>query len=139
MGLLADICDAVESYNRSVEEQVQRVRSDAKTAKETLSRWQQIRSTIPIETTPTGLNLPRLALPHVDEPGEVVRYLMGEGLPGEFPFVNSAYRELYLDANHGGNGEGKTNGKSNGHGPFRGRTVVKPVADGDPRINRLGL
>ena len=47
--------------------------------------------------TPTGLTLPRLALPNVDEPGEIARYLYGEGLPGEFPFVSSAYREMYVE------------------------------------------
>jgi methylmalonyl-CoA mutase len=48
-------------------------------------------------TTPTGIKLPRLALPNVDEPGEIARYLYGEGLPGEFPFVSSAYREMYVE------------------------------------------
>ena len=47
--------------------------------------------------TPTGLPLPRLALPEIDEPGEIARYLFGEGLPGEFPFLNGAYREMYLE------------------------------------------
>jgi len=41
--------------------------------------------------------LPRLALPEIDESGEVARYLFGEGLPGEFPFLNGAYREMYLE------------------------------------------
>jgi methylmalonyl-CoA mutase len=107
MGMLAEISDAVESYERSVEKEVQRVRSDEKAAKQTLDRWKQVRSSIPVSTTPTGLKLPRLALPQIDEAGEIVRYLVGEGLPGEFPFVNSAYRELYLDAHHSGNGNGK--------------------------------
>src|SRR5205814_7213501 len=44
-----------------------------------------------------GLPLPRLALPEIDEPGEIARYLFGEGLPGEFPFLNGAYREMYLE------------------------------------------
>ena len=29
--------------------------------------------------------------------GEIARYLLGEGLPGEFPFVNGAYRAMYLE------------------------------------------
>jgi methylmalonyl-CoA mutase len=41
--------------------------------------------------------LPRLALPEIDEPGEIARYLFAEGLPGEFPFLNGAYREMYLE------------------------------------------
>ena len=51
---------------------------------------------MPVVETPTGLKLPRLALPQTDEPGEIARFLFGEGLPGEFPFVNAAYREMYL-------------------------------------------
>ena len=47
--------------------------------------------------TPTGLKLPRLALPQTDEAGEIARFLYGEGLPGEFPFVTAAYREMYLE------------------------------------------
>ncbi len=41
--------------------------------------------------------MPRLALPEIDDPGEIARYLFGEGLPGEFPFLNGAYREMYLE------------------------------------------
>ncbi len=48
-------------------------------------------------TTPTGLKVERLAVPQTDEPGEIARYLHGEGLPGEFPFVNAAYRNMYLE------------------------------------------
>ena len=44
-----------------------------------------------------GLKLPRLALPEIDEAGEITRYLLGDGLPGEFPFLNGAYREMYLE------------------------------------------
>src|SRR5690348_10074945 len=118
MGMVSDISDAIESYNASVETEVKRVRSDPGAAKEVLARWEQIRSSIPTTTTPTGIKLPRLALPQVDEAGEVTRFLMGEGLPGEFPFVNSAYRELYLEpmslaASQNGNGHvAKSNGKT---------------------------
>jgi methylmalonyl-CoA mutase len=50
------------------------------------------------------LKLPRLALPEVAEPGEIARHLLGEGLPGEFPFTNGAYPQMYLDGSEG-NGE----------------------------------
>jgi len=43
------------------------------------------------------LRLPRLALPELDEPGEIARFLHEEGLPGEFPFVTAAYPEQYLE------------------------------------------
>ena len=32
-------------------------------------------------------------MPVTDDPGEIARILLGEGLPGEFPFTNSIYRE----------------------------------------------
>ncbi len=43
------------------------------------------------------MKLPRLALPEIDEAGDITRYLLGDGLPGEFPFLNGAYREMYLE------------------------------------------
>ena len=60
-------------------------------------RWNKIKAGIPIARAPTGLPLPRLALPEIDEPGEIARYLLGDGLPGEFPYLNGAYREMYLE------------------------------------------
>src|SRR5438445_13142656 len=59
-------------------------------------RWRKIRERVPITETPTGLKLPRLALPQTDEPGEIAQFLFGDGLPGEFPFVTAAYPEMYL-------------------------------------------
>jgi methylmalonyl-CoA mutase len=97
MGILADICNAVERYNKHVEEQVELARLDKDARQKILARWREIKSNIGTVTTPTGIKLPRLALPNVDEPGEIARYLYGEGLPGEFPFVSSAYREMYLE------------------------------------------
>ncbi|MGH7176580.1 MAG: methylmalonyl-CoA mutase family protein [Tepidisphaeraceae bacterium] len=120
MGMLADISDAVRSYNDGVETEVARTRDDAKLRREVLARWQQIRESIPTTMTPTGITLPRLALPNYDEAGQVLRYLRGEGLPGEFPFVNSAYRELYTEAHNGNrNGNRKSNGASKTEEPTR--------------------
>jgi methylmalonyl-CoA mutase len=87
----------VSAYNAHVEEQVRRARTDDAFRSEILRRWTDIRSRVPTVTTPTGLPLPRLALPQTDEPGEIARYLYGQGLPGEFPFVNAAYPEMYLE------------------------------------------
>jgi len=97
MGILADIANAVERYNKHVEEQVELARLDKETRQKILARWREIKAAITTVETPTGIKLPRLALPAVDEPGEIARYLYGEGLPGEFPFVASAYREMYLE------------------------------------------
>ena len=96
MSVLARIADAVEAYGRFVQQQTARVRNDAEFREEVLQRWRAIQAGLGVITTPTGLKLPHLALPQSDEPGEIARYLYGEGLPGEFPFVNAAYPEMYV-------------------------------------------
>ena len=60
-------------------------------------RWNKVKAEIPICTSADRIAFPRLALPEIDEPGEIARYLFGEGLPGEFPYLNGAYREMYLE------------------------------------------
>src|ERR1700736_6853448 len=97
MSKLGQVVESVEKYNKFVLEQVKRARSDEKFGRELTDRWNETKSKTPVTHTPTGLPLPRLALPEIDEPGEIARYLFGEGLPGEFPFLNGAYREMYLE------------------------------------------
>jgi methylmalonyl-CoA mutase len=97
MSKLGQVVEAVEKHGRFVLDQVKRARSDEKFARELTDRWNKIKTEIPISKAPTGLPLPRLALPEIDEPGEIARYLFGDGLPGEFPFLNGAYREMYLE------------------------------------------
>jgi methylmalonyl-CoA mutase cobalamin-binding domain/chain len=97
MSKLGEVVGAVEKYERFVLDQVKRARANPTFGTEMLRRWNEIRANTPITRAPTGLELPRLALPEFDEPGEIARYLFGEGLPGEFPFTNGAYRELYLE------------------------------------------
>src|SRR5687767_10715988 len=96
MSVLAQVSKAVEAHDGFVERQVARARSEAEFRDQILERWQSARAAIGLVETPTGLKLPRLALTQTDEPGEITRYLYGEGLPGEFPFVNAAYPEMYL-------------------------------------------
>ncbi|MEA3209480.1 MAG: hypothetical protein QOE70_2537 [Chthoniobacter sp.] len=98
MSALAKIAGAVEAHGRFVVEQIGRVKLDADFREELLHRWRKIRSAIETVRTPTGLELPSLALPQTDEPGEIARYLFGEGCPGQFPFVSAAYREMYRPA-----------------------------------------
>jgi methylmalonyl-CoA mutase cobalamin-binding domain/chain len=102
--MLDDVVRAVEGFNRSVEREVERARADGGFGRELLEKWRGIRERIGHTTTPTGLKLPRLALPQIDEPGEIARHLLGDGLPGEFPFVNGAYPQMYLGSSDG-NGE----------------------------------
>jgi methylmalonyl-CoA mutase len=97
MSLLSRILDALETFDQNVEAEVHRARTDANHGATLQQRWREIQSAIPTVETPTGLKLPRLALPQTDEPAEIARYLSGEGLPGAFPFVNAAYREMYLE------------------------------------------
>src|SRR2546430_10953185 len=97
MSKLGQVVESVEKYNQFVLDQVKRARTDEKCGRDLLGRWNDIKAKIPVSRAPTGLELPRLALPEIDEPGEIARYLFGEGLPGEFPFLNGAYREMYLE------------------------------------------
>src|SRR5213082_752346 len=97
MSKLGQVVESVEKYNQFVLNEVKRARSDHKFGRDLLGRWNDIKAKIPTTRAPTGLPLPRLALPEIDEPGEIARFLLGEGLPGEFPFLNGAYREMYLE------------------------------------------
>ena len=128
MSKLGQVVEAVENYNRFVLAEVKRARSDEKFGQQMVDRWNEVKAKTPIGTAPTGLKLPRLALPEIDEAGEITRYLLGEGLPGEFPFTNGAYREMYLEplrtAEGGSSGKAGPNGRvghakngKNGHGP----------------------
>src|SRR3954466_10685504 len=102
MTQLGKVADSVDAYNAFVVREVQRARTDAAFAAELQSRWAAARASIETTHSPTGTPLPRLALPATDEPGAIAGYLLGEGLPGEFPFATAAYREMYLDRDHGG-------------------------------------
>src|SRR5437899_9160017 len=97
MSKLGQVVEAIEKHGQFVLDQVKRARSDEAFAQELTDRWNKIKTETPITRAPTGLRLPRLALPEIDEPGEIARHLFGDGLPGEFPFLNGAYREMYLE------------------------------------------
>src|ERR1044071_3887300 len=97
MSKLGQVVESVENYNKFVLDQVKRARTDQKFGRDLLGRWNDTKAKIPVTRTPTGLPLPRLALPEIDEPGEIARFIFGEGLPGEFPYLNAAYPEMYLE------------------------------------------
>ncbi len=132
MSKLGAVVESVEKHERFVLDQVKRARSDGEFGRQMSERWNKIKAEIPTARAPTGLPLPRLALPEVDEPGEIARFLFGDGLPGEFPYLNGAYREMYLEplqeietgsfgnakSSNGANGRAAKNGaKSNGEKP----------------------
>jgi methylmalonyl-CoA mutase cobalamin-binding domain/chain len=148
MSKLGRVVEAVEKYNAFVEDEVKRARSDEKFGAEMVKRWNEIKARIPVGTAPTGLKLPRLALPEIDEAGDITRYLLGDGLPGEFPFLNGAYREMYLEPLHNPaiekgayekNGHGtksKLNGSKNG---ARNGATTKPQQAEEPTRLFSGL
>jgi len=98
MSSLGQIVSAVDDYRKLVAARVRAARSDQRVGQEFLARWREAKERIGITVTPTGLRLPRLALPELDDPGEIARFLLEDGLPGEFPFLTSAYAEQYLES-----------------------------------------
>src|SRR5437588_11312192 len=97
MNKLGQVVEAVEKYNQFVLDEVKRARADEGFGREVIDRWHETKSKTLVTHTPTGLPLPRLALPEIDEPGEIARFTFSEGLPGEFPYLNATYREMYLE------------------------------------------
>jgi methylmalonyl-CoA mutase cobalamin-binding domain/chain len=98
MNVLGRVCESMDDHGRSVAEQIRRAREDATFRKGLLKRWKNIRESVGTVHTPTGLELPSVALPLTEEPGEIARFLFEEGVPGEFPYVNGAYRTPYPQA-----------------------------------------
>src|SRR3954469_20650353 len=146
MSKLGRVVEAVEDYNSFVEKEVKRSRTDEQFGKQMLDRWNEIKRNIKVGTSPTGLKLPRLALPEIDEVGDITRYLLGDGLPGEFPFLNGAYREMYLEpwqqpavetGTYEKNGHGaksKLNGSKNGASVVAGVSPAKGKGEQPTRV-----
>jgi methylmalonyl-CoA mutase len=68
-------------------------------------RWQELSAraaeklgTEPWTLTPNGLRLPRVALPDPADRAESLRFLLEEGLPGDFPFATGIYPLRTLSA-----------------------------------------
>ena len=116
MSQLGQIADAVEAYNRHVAAEVARARTDEQFAAELRQRWARIRQEVEWTQSPTGTRLPRLALPDTDEPGAIAEYLLGQGLPGQFPYATAAYREMYLERTKS---EGTPDAGAGGEEPMR--------------------
>lgn len=113
MSILAQVIEAVRKHEAFVAEQVRLARSDPAAREAVLARWDAARAASGDSVTPTGLRLPRIALPEIDDAGEIARFLYGQGLPGEFPFANAAYREMYLEH---ADGKKVADGVKPGHG-----------------------
>jgi methylmalonyl-CoA mutase len=111
---LAQIAERVRSYDRWVAEQVQHLRRHpdnpvgldpvcVRLLEEWPKQWQELSRQAakrlgqdPLVETPNGLRLPRVALPDPEDRAEALRFLLEEGLPGQFPFATGVhpYRPL---------------------------------------------
>jgi len=58
---------------------------------------EQVKAEIPIAKSADRIALPRLAFTRDRRTGGNRRYLLAMVLPGEFPYLNGAYREMYLE------------------------------------------
>jgi methylmalonyl-CoA mutase len=119
MTSIGQIVHAVRSYRKFVTEQVKRARQDTGFGRQVRERWNEAKSKVGTAVTATGLRLPTLALPELDEPGEIVRYLGEEGLPGDFPFLAAAYPEQYLESGSGNGSPNRNGEKQSGEEPTR--------------------
>jgi len=111
MSYLGPVIESVHKYDRFVEAEVARVRKDPDKANEIMGRWRDIVAKVGKTRTPTGLQLPTLALPHYDDPGEICRFLLQGGLPGDFPYVSAAYSEQYLSREQDDGAAGEKKGE----------------------------
>src|SRR6478609_7796234 len=122
MTSLGKVVFAVGNYRRFVSERVEMARTNGAFGEQILQKWRETKARIGIAVTPTGLHLPRLALPDLDEVGEIARFIFAEGLPGEFPYLTAAYPEQYLEpAGTGstGNSGHRKNGVAESEEPTR--------------------
>ena len=74
MSKLGQVVESVENYNKFVLDQVKRARTDKNSAAICWDVGTTSKRKSRLRATPTGLPLPRLALPEIDEPGEIARY-----------------------------------------------------------------
>ncbi|HJV65492.1 MAG TPA: methylmalonyl-CoA mutase family protein [Geomonas sp.] len=106
---LAQIAEKVRSYDRFVDRELHQIRtnpfelarlhpSSEKLLAEWPAKWREVslqaaaRMGIdPFVETPNGIRLMRVALPDPEDRHESLRFLLEEGLPGEFPFVTGIY------------------------------------------------
>ncbi len=113
---LAEIADAVRGYDHWCAGQLDQVRSGtaglsrldpvcADLLRDWPRKWQEFSQQAaaalglePEVETPNGLRLPRVALPDPRDPAESLRFLLEEGLPGQFPFVTGSFPYRTLSA-----------------------------------------
>ncbi len=100
---LAQVTQAVKSYDSWTEKQLEAMNTqgldglDVK-AKELLANWEEKWNVTlkkagsePTYTSFNGVRVPKVSFPHPRHKLESLRFLLQEGLPGEFPFHNGVF------------------------------------------------
>jgi methylmalonyl-CoA mutase len=113
---LAEIADRVRAYDGWTAEQLRRIRKHPEDPEnldpdcirllaEWPEKWRERsrqaagrRELEPVVETPNGLKLPRVALPDPADKAEALRFLLEEGLPGQFPYATGIYPYRTLSA-----------------------------------------
>jgi methylmalonyl-CoA mutase len=106
---LAEIADKVRGYDLWTADQLRKARANpgdlspldpacVRLLQEWPERWGELSlraggsiGLTPVATTPNGLKLPRVAVPDPEDRVESLRFLLEEGLPGQFPFATGIY------------------------------------------------
>lgn len=106
---LGRIVEAVREYDRFADEQISIVRSGDldsldPTCHKALSEWQDHWHEMTVErakefcttceleyTSYNGIKIPKVAFPDPEDTVESLKFLLQEGLPGAFPFVNGVF------------------------------------------------
>lgn len=93
---LAEIADANENYNRSVEASVEKAKKDRACQNKLQQEWDEKLRSISSHRLPTGIDVPLIAVPRMDHPAQIARYRGEWGFPGEFPYGLSIYPRTFL-------------------------------------------
>lgn len=93
---LAEIINANENYNRSVEASVEKAKKNRAYQNKLQREWDEKRHTIVSHKLPTGIDVPLIAVPCMDHPAQIARYQGEWGFPGEFPYGLSIYPKTFL-------------------------------------------
>ncbi|MCK4614309.1 MAG: cobalamin-dependent protein, partial [Thermoplasmata archaeon] len=106
---LGRIVEAVRNYDHWVEEQINICRTEGMEkldpyCRKLLANWQERWNEMTVERTKkdcttreleyvsfNGIRIPKVAFPDPKDTVECLRFLLEEGLPGDFPFVNGVF------------------------------------------------
>ncbi len=95
MSSLTNIIEANKAYAESVEKNVVAVKKDPALQDKLQKEWEK-RPAPTLRKLLTGLEVPVAALPQIDHPVQIARYLGEWGMPGEFPYGLSIYQTAFV-------------------------------------------